>query len=245
MGLPHGFGSLVCCTARAGAIIGWRGPCAPDAETAAMKAREPVNRYMTENVRSIEVGAPAAELMRLFDEAPFHHLPVVRDGVLVGMLSTTDVNRLRALLPRHVTDPEAYLNAHVQIDRLMRWPAISTSPTQSLEQAVALMIEHGVHALPVTDAEGRLCGILTTTDLLRAALHPERRDEGADGDGDAAELRREVQQLRSRLHAMEDVVDCAERYIRAGQDERLHSLLLKALDRVRGTSGARSTTALL
>jgi len=210
-----------------------------------MKAREPVNRYMTENVRSIEVSAPAADLLRLFDEAPFHHLPVVKGGVLVGMLSTSDVNKLRTFMPRHVADPDAYVNAHVQIDRLMRWPAITVSGTQSLDQAVRLMIEHGVHALPVTDAHGQLAGILTTTDLLKAALHPERRDELADGEGDAGELRRELQQLRARMHALEEVVDCAERYIRAGQDERLHSMLLKALNRVRGTSGTRSTPVLL
>jgi acetoin utilization protein AcuB len=211
---------------------------------APMKAREPVNRYMTVDVRSIEVTAPASQLLRLFDESPFHHLPVVKGGILVGMLSTSDVNKLRAFLPRHVTDTDAYLDAHVQIDRLMRWPAITVGGTQSLEQAVALMNEHGVHALPVTDAAGRLAGILTTTDLLKAALHPERRDEEPAGD-EAGGLRRELQQLRSRMQALEQVVDCAERYVRAGQDERLHSMLLKALDRVRGTSGANSTPVLL
>ncbi|SER52792.1 BON domain-containing protein [Faunimonas pinastri] len=59
---------------------------------------------------------------------------------------------------------------------IMTVPVISVSPETSLKDAVELMLQHHVSGLPVTDADGRLAGVISEADLLcRKELGTERR----------------------------------------------------------------------
>jgi CBS domain-containing protein len=183
-----------------------------------VKAEERVRLYMAPAVVSIEVDEPAGEVLRRFARHPVHHMPVVDDGKVVGMLSSADLMKLVASLPRQGHSAVDYLNRHLRIAQLMHSPAITIGPDQTVETAAALMASHGVHALPVVEFDGTLIGIVTTTDIMNAALH---------GPGEAPPP------PAARLAALEDVARLAERYLRGGQDERLHGLLVRAVERLR------------
>lgn len=58
-------------------------------------------------------------------------------------------------------------------------PVARLAPEQSLEAAREQLLRHGVPALPVVDGEGRLLGLLTQSQLLRAASESEGRSLGA------------------------------------------------------------------
>jgi CBS domain-containing protein len=45
---------------------------------------------------------------------------------------------------------------------------LTISPDEPLSRAADLMIEHGISGLPVVDSKGRVEGILTKTDIIRA-----------------------------------------------------------------------------
>lgn len=229
-----------------------------------MRTSEPVNRLMMEDVLAIDVDAPAGEILRYFAEYPVHHLPVVdKHHVVVGMLISADVLKLEAFLPKG-GHPRDYLNHRVRIDQIMRQPPITIGPHAAVEQAASLMAKHGIHALPVvSESEGHLIGIITTTDIIAAALNSSRSTElQSDGQSENSQPHRQVspEQMRRALslasnHASEDseqgelarallfavsrrrsleaVLMCAERYVRAGQDERLHTALLKAIEQAR------------
>jgi CBS domain-containing protein len=64
----------------------------------------------------------------------------------------------------------------------------------SEEALVELFLAHGVHGLPVVDADGFLVGFVSTTDLVRA-----HRDDG-DDDGDQEIV--EVNDLGAGFHAV-------------------------------------------
>ena len=51
---------------------------------------------------------------------------------------------------------------------LMSEAVVSVPPDAFLAQAAAAMLRERVHRLPVLDHEGRLLGIVSTTDVLRA-----------------------------------------------------------------------------
>ncbi len=90
------------------------------------------------------------------------------------MLSSADVLKLEVFLPkRGGTSPDS-LSQRLHIDQLMRQPPITVAGNQSLEQATTLMTKHGIHALPVTDSNDKLLGIITTTDIISAVLHADR-----------------------------------------------------------------------
>ena len=95
------------------------------------------------------------------------HMPVVRGGQLVGVVSERDL--LRASLSNLTSfgseQRRAFLHA-VEIAKVMSSPAITVSPDASVTQAARVMAERKIGCLPVIDA-GRLIGLITETDVLR------------------------------------------------------------------------------
>jgi CBS domain-containing protein len=196
-----------------------------------------VRCLMTEPVLSVELDAKPSEMRRLLAAYPVHHLPVVEGGTLVGMLSDADLRKLDALLPRHGDVADAYLDGHVTIARLMTHPVISAGPDEPIGAVAARMVRTGVHAVPVVGAAGRLLGIVTTTDIIDAALREAPAAPGAaTSPGDAAPPPAEA------LRALQAVLQAADRYLRAGQDEALHARLLGAVERAQSLLAVPGST---
>lgn len=135
-----------------------------------MYATERVDRVMSAAL-SIDVEESAGAMLRLFAGYPLHHLPVVSGRRVVGMLSSADVMKLDAFRRKTDVPSNEYLS-QVSVAAIMSKPAITIRPHQSLLDAAYLMASHGIHALPVVDAQEQLLGILTTTDIMTAALQP-------------------------------------------------------------------------
>jgi CBS domain-containing protein len=134
---------------------------------------------MTASVLTVDVNDPAGEVLRLFAGYPVHHLPVLDQGKVVGMLSSADVMKLDLFLPKGGKSPIDYLNERLKVGALVRRPVLTVQPHQPVETAARLMAQHGVHALVVVDAQDHLLGIITTTDIMDAALGGHKRDPEA------------------------------------------------------------------
>lgn len=87
----------------------------------------------------------------------FRHLPIVKDGKLVGMLSDHDVRQHQG----HLRD--------TRVTGAMTDNPIVVTPETTLEEAAEIMLERKIGGLPVVDKD-QLVGIITTTDLLGAFL---------------------------------------------------------------------------
>ncbi|HUN57127.1 MAG TPA: CBS domain-containing protein [Candidatus Binataceae bacterium] len=97
------------------------------------------------------------ELARAKMEAgKFRQLPVVDQGQLVGIVTDRD-------LRRHIGQL-----AHTRVDAVMTAHPYSVHPTTPVEEAAELLIVNKFGSLPVTDENGKLVGIITATDMLRA-----------------------------------------------------------------------------
>ena len=143
-----------------------------------MRPDEPVSRIMTEAVVAIDVSRPVSEALDCFFQYPIHHLPVVRDGKLAGMLSAADVMKLEYFVPKGAPDRSHYLDERVTIGQLMRQPVAGLQASVSLADAAERLIAQGVHAAPVVDEADHVLGIITTTDIMRSLLHgPPRKGE--------------------------------------------------------------------
>lgn len=126
-----------------------------------------VRSLMTPDPISIQVDAPPSKLKELLDDRSFHHLPVVDGDVLVGIVSSIDLARVS--LDTWVTDEktrQAWLDEKFRIRDLMTWEPEYVDAGATVRTAAEKLAEGGFHALPVLD-DGRLVGIITSTDLLR------------------------------------------------------------------------------
>ncbi len=111
-------------------------------------------------VREVVTVRPDQSLLEVHDlMLHVHHtgFPVVNeDGDLVGMIAFADLMRVhRKLWPK------------VKVKDVMRRELVKVSPDDSVHKAVQMMLKCGVGRLPVL-RNGRLVGIVTKTDVLKA-----------------------------------------------------------------------------
>lgn len=102
----------------------------------------------------------------LMDWEHIRHVPVEdTDGKLVGLVSHRSLLRL---LGRGIgADDEG--GEPVAVREIMKPNPLSVSPDTSVLEAIDLMRKHKVSALPITNGDGKLVGIVTERDFLGVA----------------------------------------------------------------------------
>ena len=63
--------------------------------------------------------------------------------------------------------------ARVRVEEIMTMPIVAVRPDDSLENCVSVMESAQVRRMPVVDAQGFLCGVVSQADIARAAPAPE------------------------------------------------------------------------
>jgi acetoin utilization protein AcuB len=98
-----------------------------------------------------------ANAKAVMDDGRFRRLPVVEAERLVGILTERDIRE-------HI----GYLGS-TRVNAAMRTAVVTLTPYNTVEDAARLMLKHKIGGLPIV-ADGKLVGIVTTSDLLRAFL---------------------------------------------------------------------------
>lgn len=151
--------------------------------------------HMSAPVRTISAGATLLEAARHLAQHGISCLVVMEGDSPAGMVSERDLVRLVAENP---TDW-----AGRKMSAVMSHPLYSTDSGASVSEAIATLARHHIRRLPALSTDGRLAGIVTQTDLLRAA-HEKLQNY-------ATELERLVQARSSELRDIEqrrdDLVD--------------------------------------
>ncbi|MDE1894792.1 MAG: CBS domain-containing protein [Xanthomonadaceae bacterium] len=137
-----------------------------------------VQDIMSRRLVTVEMDDKLKVVRDIFDTLHFHHLLVVDEGRLVGVVSDRDL--LRALSPflGSVVEGErdvATLNRRVH--QIMSRHPVTLGPQASLADAAGLFLSHPISCIPIVDSEGRPAGILSWRDLLRSLSPPTQ-----DGD---------------------------------------------------------------
>jgi acetoin utilization protein AcuB len=110
-----------------------------------------------------------AKIKRIFDTHAFHHLLVVAEGELFGVISDRDV--LRAVSPFVDSPSERAMDAATMkrhAHQIMTRKPVTATGDEPVDVAARRMLEANVSCLPVVDEKDQVIGIITWHDLLRA-----------------------------------------------------------------------------
>jgi CBS domain-containing protein len=123
---------------------------------------------MSRGVLKVAPWATAELAWQMMQLKNIHHLVVVDDGAVAGVISDRDLGGRRGRAVR----------ACKTVSELMTTRVVTAPPTTTLKRAAAVMRGHAVGCLVVTDTRGKVAGIVTVADLLetigRGMLKPAR-----------------------------------------------------------------------
>ncbi|MUW14084.1 CBS domain-containing protein [Halorubrum sp. CBA1125] len=100
----------------------------------------------------------------LLDNDVSSALVVDEDGALVGILTTTDFVDIVA---------KSQPKAETTVERYMSTDLITAGAQDRVADVASVMIEHGIHHVPVVDGDEPI-GIITTSDFAAYVSSPER-----------------------------------------------------------------------
>jgi CBS domain-containing protein len=130
-----------------------------------------VEELMTRDVVTLKEDDGLARGDDLIATNHIRHLPVVREGKLVGLVSHRDMIRALARQERGA------LAASTVVRDIMTREVETVSPRASVREALHKILDRKYGCLPVVEDGGRLVGILTATDLVRLAGRLLDREE--------------------------------------------------------------------
>lgn len=103
---------------------------------------------------------------------------------IIGVITDRDICMAAAIGRR---PPDA-----IMVDEVMSATAHAVRPDTDVRTALAMMRDQQVRRLPVTEADGRLCGMLSLSDVV---LHMRRRRGETTADADATEILRVLHRI--------------------------------------------------
>ena len=133
-----------------------------------------VSRSMTRKVITVDPDKTVFEAQELMAHNHIRHLPVIdQDQQLIGIVTDRDI---RSALPYNFIKDSCSPEQREEICSLtvkdvMTDDPITVSPTYTIQDALLLIQKSKVGALPVVEDDGKLSGILSVRDLLRAFIN--------------------------------------------------------------------------
>ena len=136
-----------------------------------MNLGDNISNIMTGNVHSVKPEDELYRAIKLIRKHKIRHLPVVDQGTVVGIISSTDLNRLTfgGIFDNQDGTDEAILEM-LTIPQVMTSRPRTVLENQSIREVAEIFAREGFHALPVVGVDGELKGIVTTTDIIKLLL---------------------------------------------------------------------------
>ncbi|WP_159820184.1 CBS domain-containing protein [Colwellia sp. 20A7] len=135
-----------------------------------------VKQIMSSPVITIELDDNLTVVGEKFLNTKFHHLLVVENNKLFGVVSDRDL--LKAISPKIGTAAEkvndvATLNKKVH--QIMTRRPICIQQEQSVHDAIALFLDNNISCIPVVDSSNIPVGIISWRDILKTIKKPTQK----------------------------------------------------------------------
>ena len=118
---------------------------------------DPLSGIMSTELITVSPSDAMTTVLDLFKKRRIHHLPVVDNGKLVGLITTADL----LWLNKNFSEYEA-----LKVSDIMTTKLATLEPTDKIGSAAELFLLNRFHAIPVV-SEGILIGLVTSFDVLK------------------------------------------------------------------------------
>lgn len=123
-----------------------------------------VSDIMTKNVECVTPQQKIIDVKHIYEKKNFHHhIPVVENDLLVGMVSLID-------FMRHINnaglDDDTPVYNKLMVKDIMSTDPFSTSPKESITNIAQVLAKGEYHAVPIVES-GKVVGIVSTADVIR------------------------------------------------------------------------------
>ena len=127
-----------------------------------------VEDLMTKRVVTVGFDDTLDTVKDIFEQSGFHHLLVVEDRALQGVVSDRDL--LRALSPFIDSVVETQRDIGTlsrRVHQIMSRKPVTLRPDADVAEAISLFLNHPVSCIPIVDSEFHPVGIVSWRDLLK------------------------------------------------------------------------------
>jgi acetoin utilization protein AcuB len=136
--------------------------------------------WMTAKVQTVKPLDSVAHARALIEEHRINQLPVVRNGLLLGMVTDRDlrdaVNAVTTSADEAGTvEPAPRVPGKIPVETVMTHDVITLSPHSSLVTAAELMRRQRIGSVPIVDGRRELVGIITRSDIVKAFIVRENK----------------------------------------------------------------------
>lgn len=131
-----------------------------------------IKNWMTTDVVTLTPDRSMMKASKLMKDHDISRLPIVDDkGALVGIVSDRDVKEASPSKATTLDMHELYyLLSDIKLKDIMTRKPISIRQDETVEKAAVLMMENNIGGMPVVDADGKLVGIVTVTDVFKVLI---------------------------------------------------------------------------
>jgi acetoin utilization protein AcuB len=160
-----------------------------NAEESSFESAEPLTcaRFLSARLHTIKPRESVTRARALLEKHRINQLPVVEDGVLVGIVTDRDlrdaVNAITTSAHSAGTTERTPETAdETPIDMVMSHNAITLAPHSTIITAAELMRRERIGSVPIVDGQ-KLVGIVTRGDILEAFVDLQNRKTGKPARG--------------------------------------------------------------
>lgn len=128
-----------------------------------------VSQIMTRKIVTVEMDDSLSLIKEIFEQVPFHHLLVIDNKQLYGIISDRDL--FKALSPSLGTAAETKKDLsclNKKAHQIMSRKPILLYEDDDVYQAIDIFMEKSISCIPIVDTNNKPIGIISWRDILKA-----------------------------------------------------------------------------
>lgn len=134
-----------------------------------MDIQAPISSIMTTELKTVRSDDSLMTVKELFDQHDFHHIPVVDEDQISGILSKSDF--LYFLRGYTNNDIDRFIEAAklraFKVEEVMKKELVTLKPGDTIKEALNIFENNKFHCIPIAEEE-ELKGIITPLDIIVA-----------------------------------------------------------------------------